>query len=133
MNNYKGVTFLSTTEYNGTIKYRDKDGNIHITYPVTKVQNVIGLANVLSSKQDVLSAGSGIIIEDGVIKVTDNLIESHVVTEDSYFDFPAVGDGNTIYIASDTGRSYKWDTDELKYICIGTDYNAIELIDGSYE
>lgn len=124
---------MSITEYNGTIKYRDKDGNIHVTYPVTKLQNVIGLGNILSSKQDVLSAGSGIIIEDGIIKVTDNLLESHVVTEDSYFDFPAVGDGNTIYIASDTGRSYKWDSDELRYICIGTDYNAIDLIDGSYD
>lgn len=124
---------MSTTEYNGTIKYRDKDGNIHVAYPVTKLQNVIGLTTALTSKQDVLSAGSGIVIENGVIHVTDNLLESHVVTEDSYFDFPAVGDGNTIYIASDTGRSYKWDSDELRYICIGTDYNAIDLIDGSYD
>ena len=124
---------MSTTQQNATIKYKDTEGNIHIIYPITQIQNVIGLANSLSSKQDTLTAGSGIIIEDGVIKITDNLLESHVVTEDSYFDFPAVGDGNTIYIASDTGRSYKWDSDELKYICIGTDYNAIDLIDGSYD
>ena len=124
---------ITTTEYNGTIKYRDKDGNIHVLYPNTKSQNVIGLTNLLSNKQDTLTAGSGIVIENGVIHVTDNLLESHVVTENSYFDFPAVGDGNTIYIASDTGRSYKWDSDELKYICIGTDYNAIDLIDGSYD
>ena len=124
---------MSTTEYNGTLKYKDQNGNIHIMYPVTKMQNVTGLINALSDKQSKLTAGDGIVIENGIIHVTDNILESHVVTETSYFDFPAIGDSNTIYVDNSTGRSYKWESDELRYICIGTDYNAIDLIDGSYE
>lgn len=124
---------MATNEYNGTIKYKDTNGNIHILYPTTQMQNVIGLNTALSGKQSVLTAGDGIIIENGIIHVTDNILESHVITENSYFDFPAIGNANTIYIDNSTGKSYKWDSDELRYICIGTDYNAIDLIDGSYE
>ena len=124
---------MAITTHNGTIKYKDQNGDIHILYPTTQIQNVIGLNTVLSGKQSVLTAGDGIIIENGIIHVTDNLLESHVVEEDTYIKFPVIGDNNTIYVDTTTGRSYKWDSDQLRYICIGTDYNAIDLINGSFD
>ena len=124
---------MATTIHNGTIKYRDQNGDIHVLYPTTQMQNVIGLNTALSGKQSVLTAGDGIIIENGIIHVTDNLLESHVVEKDTYVKFPVIGDNNTIYVDTTTGRSYKWDSDQLRYICIGTDYNAIDLINGSFD
>ena len=37
---------MSTTESNSLIQYKDKDGNIHIIYPVTKAENVDGIEDV---------------------------------------------------------------------------------------
>ena len=56
-------------EHNGTLKYKDKQGNEYAWYPVTKVQNVIGLTNVLLNKQDALTSGNGIKIENNVISI----------------------------------------------------------------
>ena len=56
------------------------------------------------------------------------LNKSSAITEDTIYSFPTVGNEAFIYIASKENRTYRWDNDNSKYYCIGSDYNEIKLI-----
>ena len=44
------------------------------------------------------------------------------------YSFPTVGNEAFIYVASKENRTYRWDNENSKYYCIGSDYSEIELI-----
>lgn len=46
--------------------------------------------------------------------------------------FPAVGEHNAIYIDENKNCTYIWNVDKLAYICVGSDYNNIEIINGNF-
>lgn len=56
--------------------------------------------------------------------------DSHIFTANSHLEFPPVGDVRTLYISSGDNRSYRFDENSLKYICVGSDYEEITIIDG---
>ncbi len=56
------------------------------------------------------------------------LNESPVITKDTIYSFPTVGDTYHIYIASKTNKTYRWDDENTKYYCIGSNYEEINLI-----
>lgn len=56
------------------------------------------------------------------------LNKSTIITEDTIYSFPTVGNEAFIYIASKENRTYRWDNDNSKYYCIGSDYNEIKII-----
>ena len=65
-------------------------------------------------------------LRDGVyIEIADS-----VQTYDSPFNFPNIGKINTIYISESENMVYRWDENDLRYYCVGGDYNDIKIIDG---
>ena len=65
-------------------------------------------------------------LRDGVyIEIADS-----VQTYDSHFNFPNLGKINTIYISESENRTYRWDEENLRYYCVGSNYDEIEIIDG---
>ena len=48
---------------------------------------------------------------------------------DGIVNFPTVGKDGFIYIDRLANKIYRWDDDNLKYYCVGSDYNEIDLID----
>ncbi len=46
----------------------------------------------------------------------------------SSLQFPTVGKINTIYIDMNGNKIYRWDDDNTKYYCIGSNYEEINLI-----
>lgn len=54
--------------------------------------------------------------------------ESPVVTKDTIYSFPTIGRADKIYIATKTNETYRWDDDNTKYYCVGSDYHNIEVI-----
>ncbi|MBS7328943.1 MAG: hypothetical protein KIG68_09415 [Oxalobacter sp.] len=42
--------------------------------------------------------------------------------------FPNLGEDNSLYIAQDENALYRWDTATLRYICVGRDWQDIEII-----
>lgn len=46
------------------------------------------------------------------------------------YEFPNIGNPYTLYIATEENKSYRWDDTDLKYYCVGSDYNEIEIIYG---
>lgn len=67
------------------------------------------------------------------IKILEDsgIIESSVVHEyKNLYEFPTVGIKNNLYIDSENNKSYRWDENSLKYICIGSNYEDIKIING---
>ena len=47
-------------------------------------------------------------------------------------EFPIVGKEKTLYIAKREKASYYWDSSNMKYECIGKNYEEINIINGSF-
>lgn len=61
---------------------------------------------------------------------TDTQVLEVVSQYQSIYDFPSVGNKNKIYIDKSTNSIYRWDDEAVKYYCVGSDYNSIEVING---
>lgn len=48
----------------------------------------------------------------------------------SYHDFPTIGEPHILYIDTSDEALYRWDAENLKYYCVGRDYNNISVISG---
>jgi len=49
---------------------------------------------------------------------------------DSFLNFPVVGDENKLYIDTQNNKSYRFDSAELKYYIVGSNYEDIQVING---
>lgn len=52
------------------------------------------------------------------------------LVKSTYLEFPSIGDSNTIYIDTSGKSTYYWDSNALKYYCVGNNYNNINIILG---
>lgn len=48
----------------------------------------------------------------------------------SKLNFPNVGSERVIYIDTTENATYRWDAENLSYVCVGRDYNEIEILSG---
>lgn len=46
------------------------------------------------------------------------------------FEFPAVGEGDKLYIARDEHMSYYFDEDSMMYVAVGLQLEDIEIVNG---
>lgn len=53
-----------------------------------------------------------------------------IVNVDSISNLPSVGNEICLYIVKNENKTYRWDDVDIKYYCIGSDYNDIKTIDG---
>lgn len=53
-----------------------------------------------------------------------------VVTKDTLYEFPSIGDENCVYISRKENKTYRWSDTDIKYYCVGSDYNDIKTING---
>lgn len=45
-------------------------------------------------------------------------------------EFPPLGNELCLYIAQEENKMYRWDDTDIKYYCVGSDYNDIKIING---
>ena len=57
-------------------------------------------------------------------------VEDHISVFPSYLQFPTIGKEGEIYIDTNNNKTYRWDDANIKYYCIGSDYNEIDIING---
>ena len=61
------------------------------------------------------------------------IINDTIVTVNNIYDLPNIGTPEAIYIIKDENSIYRWDDSELKYYCVGRDYNdTVTLAELSY-
>lgn len=77
--------------------------------------------------------GMGIYTEEVKKLIKKIALESSdkIKTYQNHLYFPIVGDSTALYIASEENKTYRWDADNLKYFCIGSDWENIDVIDGN--
>ncbi len=56
---------------------------------------------------------------------------TEIVESQSYLNFPAIGQAGKIYVDVSNNKTYRFDTDKLQYIVIGSDYSEIKIINGN--
>ena len=91
----------------------------------------------------VLAAGEpGYVLDENKLKIGDGVTawndlsyigDNEVVNKPTHYDFPSIGNPNTIYKAEQEQKIYQWNSTLLKYELIGTDTGGvldIDLIDG---
>lgn len=67
---------------------------------------------------------------DKKIKELISSESKNVVEKQNYLSFPSVGDSNLFYIDTENNSVYRWDGNEIKYFCIGKNYENIDVISG---
>lgn len=70
-------------------------------------------------------------IKDYISKQIKKSEKQAVINAESYLQFPTIGDSSCLYIATTENKCYRWDDVNLKYFVVGSDYNEIEIIDGT--
>ena len=51
---------------------------------------------------------------------------------ESRFHFPNIGDTGVLYGDTKENKLYRYDAEQHKYYCVGSDYNDITAIDGGH-
>lgn len=104
----------------------------------TQIQSSIDSAGQIISQMN----GLNLVTSDYKGGETDNIIvnvdsQNRTITAtiksiqyQSKLNFPNVGSSNLIYVDVEDNASYRWDADTLAYICVGRDFEQIEVITG---
>ena len=64
---------------------------------------------------------------------TQQLVEEYgfqVIQVVTFLEFPNMGKDHCLYIDQTANKTYRWNAEDLKYYCVGSDYEAIEIVDG---
>ena len=94
-----------------------------------KYLDLEGLERLVENSKDLFSNKKHTHITSdisGLNDILDSLIERQSYV--GIINFPNVGKPGNIYIDTLANKSYRWDDTDLKYYCIGSDYNDINLI-----
>lgn len=68
--------------------------------------------------------------DDSVISGEITVVSAQIEEYDSFQDFPDPGKAGHLYIDREANKIYRWNATLERYLCIGSDYNDIEVIDG---
>lgn len=60
-----------------------------------------------------------------------NYVDEKIIEVETFSNLPNAGKTGTIYIVKGENKTYRWDDTNIKYYCIGSDYNDITLIDAN--
>ena len=106
------VTQDPTEAYNGVymLLNADKYTTLDSWMKIAEIRDI----NELNAKIDSIVPGGG----TGVIPVG------------SRGQLPSVGAVNSLYVVQDENAVYRWDDVELKYYCVGRDYQEVQVING---
>lgn len=55
---------------------------------------------------------------------------SLIITKNSKYEFPTIGDEKCLYISTSENKAYRFDEVQLKYYAVGSDYEDIKIING---
>lgn len=68
-----------------------------------------------------------------LLEETKKFVEEYgfqVIQATTVFEFPNIGKEHCLYVDTTANKTYSWNNDDLKYYCVGSDYEAIEIVNG---
>ena len=72
-------------------------------------------------------------VDNGFVGTEQEWLDSLKVQSETYgsiYEFPNLGQVGVLYTDTSGNRIYRWDDRDLKYYCVGSDWNQIKCIDG---
>lgn len=72
-------------------------------------------------------------VEHGYTGTEEEWLDSLKVSCETYnsiYEFPNIGDTGVFYVDKSANKTYRWDADNLKYFCVGSDYEQVNCING---
>ena len=101
--------------------------------------NINSLSIKLEGKQDTLISGTNIktingesILGSGNISISGGSGDAHVVQVNTASELPNISkDKNTVYFVRDEEATYMFDEVRNSYVCVGTNFNNIKIINGN--
>ena len=116
----------NTAQIDGVI-----NGTGQIQSPIVSAKQIESTMNGLTQVMTSYNGGE----TDNIVVNVDNNTRQITATikqiqYESKLNFPNVGSENLIYIDITENASYRWNKQETRYVCIGRDYNEIEVISG---
>lgn len=128
---------MATGTYKVEITQPVVELNIHTTRG--HVGSTVKIAGTKGDKGDAGKDGADgksayeIAVEHGFVGTEEEWLESLKVSCQNYgsiYEFPNIGDPGVLYIDTGTNKMYRWDNDNLKYFCVGADWQEIRVING---
>lgn len=114
-----GNDTIFKTSFSSNIEYFNSGLN-NISYVVDSTTNYNNLANKPSINGIVLTGD----------KTSDDLNILPIITASTHLNFPNVGKENVLYISKEENKTYRYDAKDSMYYVVGSDYMAINMIDG---
>ena len=72
-------------------------------------------------------------VDNGFVGTEQEWLDSLKVQSETYrskYEFPNLGRAGVFYTDTGENRIYRWDDGDLKYYCVGSDWNQIQCISG---
>lgn len=118
-----------TLEINVTMPKVDTEINIDSK----KVDYTVKLAGSKGDKGDAGKSAYELACEHGYVGTEEEWLDSLKLsckTYNSIYEFPNIGDTGVFYVDKSVNKTYRWDSDDLKYFCVGSDYEQVNCING---
>lgn len=66
-------------------------------------------------------------VDNSKVTISANIVQTQYKTR---LEFPSIGSERLIYVDLSENSLWRFDSENLKYICVGRDYTNLETIDG---
>lgn len=60
----------------------------------------------------------------------ETLVASACFTANSVYEFPNIGQVGVFYVDTSANRTYRWDGNDKKYYCVGSDWQVVNCVNG---
>ena len=54
-----------------------------------------------------------------------------IKTYANHLQFPITGEKDVLYVTTEENKTYRWDENDTKYFCVGSDWEEIDVINGN--
>ncbi|MBR2182961.1 MAG: hypothetical protein IJ858_06015 [Acidaminococcaceae bacterium] len=117
----------------------NKSVNINITMPKAQTDLIVNSGkgeytlNIAGGRGREGKSAYEVAVANGFVGTEQEWLDSLKVSCQNYasiYEFPNIGDAGVLYVDTGTNKMYRWDNDNLKYFCVGADWQEIGTING---
>lgn len=117
----------------------NKTVNINITMPKVQTELIVNSGkgeyklNIAGGRGREGKSAYEVAVAHGFVGTEQEWLDSLKVSCETYnsiYEFPNIGDTGVFYVDKSANKTYRWDADNLKYFCVGSDYEQVNCING---
>jgi hypothetical protein len=95
---------------------------------VIRIEAEVGQFSRVTRNYSGLENDATVVAIDNTKSTIEVQLKSHQYG--SKLEFPNVGNSAVVYLDRAANKAYRWDENNLKYYCVGSNYEDIKIING---